>query len=91
MHGDTACNYIDQVPNAAVTSITLEYGTRPLDVDIPPSEMLNRLHVRDTQKPLIAAVHGFAIGAGFGIALGCDYRIATSDARFAYTDFILAD
>ncbi len=61
-------------------------GTRPLDTDIPPPEMLNRLHVRDTQKPLIAAVHGYAIGAGFGITLGCDYRIASSDARFAYTE-----
>ncbi|MGE0598221.1 MAG: enoyl-CoA hydratase/isomerase family protein [Dehalococcoidia bacterium] len=47
---------------------------------------LNRHHVLDTTKPLLAAVHGYAIGAGFGLTLGTDYRIATEDAHFAYTE-----
>ena len=45
MHGDTACNYIDQVPHAAVTSITLEYGTRPLDEVLGSVRADNWLHV----------------------------------------------
>jgi hypothetical protein len=45
VHGDTACNYIDQVPNAAVTSITLEYGTRPLDEVLGSVRADNWLHV----------------------------------------------
>lgn len=52
----------------------------------PENDGLNRYHVRDTTKPLIAAVHGYAIGAGFGLTLGADYRIATEDAQFAYTE-----
>ncbi|MFC0081693.1 enoyl-CoA hydratase/isomerase family protein [Aciditerrimonas ferrireducens] len=32
--------------------------------------------------PVVAAVHGAAIGAGFGIALACDLRVVSSQAFF---------
>lgn len=34
------------------------------------------------EKPVIAWIEGFCIGAGLAIALACDVRIAASDARF---------
>ena len=40
-----------------------------------------RLHA--TQLPIIAAIQGPAVGAGLGLALIADFRIAAPDARFA--------
>ena len=34
------------------------------------------------QKPLMAMIHGFCVGGGVGVALTCDIRIASDDARF---------
>src|SRR5699024_846883 len=40
------------------------------------------LAMRDLEKPIIAAVHGFAAGAGFNLALASDLIVAAEDSKF---------
>jgi enoyl-CoA hydratase/carnithine racemase len=45
--------------------------------------------LRDPRFVSIAAVQGHAVGAGFQLALACDLRVVTEDARFAMLESTL--
>lgn len=43
---------------------------------------LAALRIRNARKPVIASINGAAAGAGFNLALVCDFRICADNAKF---------
>ena len=61
-----------------------EFGTAPSYTEARRARVERDLWGRllHFEKPCIAAIHGYALGAGCELSLLCDFRIAASDARF---------
>jgi enoyl-CoA hydratase/carnithine racemase len=51
------------------------------DRNITLTKLLARI-----DKPIVAAVHGYALGAGCGLAFGSDMVVAAESARFGYPE-----
>lgn len=59
----------------------LKSGDKNLDAGVRKVGM-TALKLRNLRKPIIASVHGPVAGAGFNLALLCDFRIAADNAKF---------
>lgn len=57
-----------------------------LELDDPFADWDRITHIH---KPVIASVHGFALGGGFELALHCDVLLAAEDAVFGFPESTL--
>jgi 3-hydroxyacyl-CoA dehydrogenase len=47
------------------------------------------LRVEDATKPLVAAIHGNALGGGLEVAMSCHYRVIAADAKVGQPEVLL--
>ncbi len=62
-----------------------EFGKPPKDPGLP--ELLDC--IENCSKPVVAALHGTALGGGLESAIASHYRIATHDARLGFPEVLL--
>lgn len=62
-----------------------EFGKPPMEPSLPSVCQI----IEDCSKPVIAALHGTALGGGFEIALSSHYRIADAKARIGLPEINL--
>src|SRR5262245_37973287 len=66
---------------------TLKTREQSLDRSARTHALLKRLE--DVGKPLVAAIHGNALGGGLELAQACHFRVATADAKVGQPEVLL--
>jgi len=62
-----------------------EFGKPPQDPFLP--DMINEIEA--CSKPVVAALHGTALGGGLEVALGCHYRVGVAAAKMGLPEVLL--
>jgi 3-hydroxyacyl-CoA dehydrogenase len=59
-----------------------EFGKAPTEPYLP--DVVNR--IESCRKPVIAAIHGNALGGGLEVALGCHFRVALAASKLGFPE-----
>ena len=82
--GNGFCAGADMQESVAPGGIPGTHGMNTLGFVYKFQEYLSNLilAIHECDKPIIAAIHGAAVGGGLGLALASDIRIASESAKF---------
>ena len=75
------------VAGADIKAMQKMSGRQALEFSREGQEMT--MVIENSPKPVIAAINGFALGGGCEIALACDIRIASENAKFSQPEVAL--
>jgi len=75
------------VAGADIKAMQNMSGRQALEFSREGQEMT--MVIEESPKPVIAAINGFALGGGCEIALACDIRIASQNAKFSQPEVAL--
>ncbi len=62
---------------------------RGFDKSRPPPKRRSYDLLDDVKKPVVAAIHGYALGGGLEHAMACHYRIAVPDAKVGLPEVLI--
>jgi 2-(1,2-epoxy-1,2-dihydrophenyl)acetyl-CoA isomerase len=76
--GDSFCSGLDLGSISPAELAAMDVAARVRELINPPI-----LHLRALRKPVVARVHGPAVGIGFSYVLASDFVVASEDATFS--------
>lgn len=78
------CRAIVLAAEGKAFSAGADFGTRGDDAANDTATFYGHaMRLFRTTKPIVAAVHGAAVGAGLGLAVAADFRVTCPEARFS--------
>ena len=84
LDGDDDCRAIVIASNGKAFSAGADFNSQGDNAAQETARFYGQaMRMFQTNKPLIAAVHGAAVGAGLGLAVAADFRVTCEEARFS--------
>lgn len=86
LDADAACRAIVISSGASAFCAGADFGAprhTPTSEADPSSFYVQAMRLFRGRKPIVAAIEGAAVGAGLGLALVADFRVACAEARFS--------